>query len=142
VTFNALDPVELAEILEFLVGPLDTLVAPATIGPSCDSDDYDRNDLRADIARRVGRLLTSPLTPVTTSTSGSDIPELIILNRCDIDDIAHILGQLEDFLLHGDDQATLHLCRVLSDDEHREPQARRIGELGSYLRSRLIPRNS
>jgi hypothetical protein len=61
IALDANDAVELAEILEFLFECLDTLCT-ATL-PSCDPDAYNVNDIRADVARLVDRLLTSPLTP-------------------------------------------------------------------------------
>ena len=67
VTLDVLDAVELAEMLEFLVECLDTLIAPSTIVPGCDGGAHDLDDLRGDVARLARPLLTSPLTPVASS---------------------------------------------------------------------------
>jgi hypothetical protein len=50
VTVDADDLAELTEILDYLVGSLATLIAPATIAPSADGDAYDLNDLRGAMA--------------------------------------------------------------------------------------------
>jgi hypothetical protein len=65
VTLDALDAIELAEILEFLLDCVDT--AHITTPPAGHGDAYNLDDLRADTARLAGRLLTSPLaaTPLT-----------------------------------------------------------------------------
>jgi len=133
---DAVDAVELAEILEFLVESLDTLVAPATILPTCDGDAHDLNDLRADVARLVGRLLTGPL--VRTPRSSSNLSEWITLNRCDVEEIAYLLGRLEDLLLHGDDEVTRHVTEFLTNSSP-EWVGRWVGELASHLRRRLFP---
>lgn len=133
ITVDTLDIVELTEILEYLIGSLDTLVAPATIAPSANGDAYDLNDVRTAITRLTGRLLPSPPTPAGTDT---DFPELITISRGDIEDIAHILGRLEDFLLHETDPT--ELTRFLAADG-TSPQSltRWVAELASYLRRRL-----
>jgi hypothetical protein len=61
LTVDAVDAVELAEILEFLVECLD--IQHITTLPACLRDVYDLNDLRADIARLIHRLHSSPAVP-------------------------------------------------------------------------------
>lgn len=64
-TVDALDAIELVEILEFVVECLDT--PHVTTLPGCHPDVYNINDLRADIARLTRQLHTSApaATPVT-----------------------------------------------------------------------------
>lgn len=134
-TVDADDLAELAEILDYLVGSLATLLAPATIAPSADGDAYDLNDLRADITGLVDRLgITPPLTP----RHGADVAELIAVNRGDLDDIAHILSCLEDFLLHSDDDTVRDLAESLNNTG-TQSSARWIAELASHLRRLLAP---
>lgn len=129
ISLDALDAVELAEILEFLVECLD--IQHITTLPACDRDVYNLNDLRADIARLIHRLHTCP--PVTNSAA--EPPEWITLNRCDVEEITHILGQLEDLVVHGDDEVIQQVTRFLT---HSSPQslATWVGELASHLRPR------
>ena len=58
IAVDAVYAVEIDKILEFRLGSLDTLVAPATIVPSRDGDVHDLKEPRGDIAQLVGRLLT------------------------------------------------------------------------------------
>jgi hypothetical protein len=134
ITVDTRDLVELNEILDYLVGSIDTLVAPATIAPSADGDAYDLNDVRTAITRLTDRLLPSP----PLAGTDTNVAELIAITRSDIEDIAHLLSQLEDFLLDGTDPT--ELTRFLAvNDTSRESLARSIGELASYLRRRLEP---
>jgi hypothetical protein len=136
ITVDAPDLIELAEIIDYLVGSVDTLVTPATIAPSADGDAYDLNDVRTEITRLLDRLLPNPLPP---GAHADDEPsELIAVCRGDIEDTAHILGQVEDFLLHGDDPAAL--IRFLGNNTTQQSLTRWIGELASYLR-RLLANN-
>jgi hypothetical protein len=135
LTVDAHDGVELTEILDYLVGSLTTLVAPATIAPAANGDAYDLNDLRADITRLVDRLGATP----SSLGRGSDVAELIAVNRGDLDDIAHILSQLEDFLLHSHDDTVNDLAEGLNNTR-TQTLARWIGELANYLR-RLLGHN-
>jgi hypothetical protein len=137
LTVDARDVVELTEILDYLVGSLTTLVAPATIAPAANGDAYDLNDLRADITRLVDRLSATP----SSLGRGSDVAEMIAVNRGDLDDITRILSQLEDFLLHSDDDDAVNdLAESLNNNTGTQTLARWIGELASYLR-RLLAHN-
>ena len=135
LTVDARDVVELTEILDYLVGSLTTLVAPATIVPSANGDGYDLDDLRVDITRLVDRLGVTP----SNLGRGGDVAELIAVNRGDLDDVAHILSQLEDFLLHSDDDTVNDLTGFLNNT-CTQSLARWIGELASYL-LRLLAHN-
>jgi hypothetical protein len=64
ITLDAVDVIELAEILDYVVEFIDNL--HITTLPACDRDIYNLNDLRTDVARLVDGLLTSPLQPPTT----------------------------------------------------------------------------
>lgn len=110
ITVDPGDLIELAEILDYLVGSVDTLVTPATIAPSADGDAYDLNHLRTDITRLMHRLLPNPLP--SGAHADDDPSELIAVCRADIEDTA----------LLPVTQATL---------------TRWIGELASYLRRLL-----
>jgi hypothetical protein len=63
VMLDAVDTIELAEILEYFVERLDILAEhdPAKL-LFADCSTYDLDDLRADAARLIHRLHTSPLT--------------------------------------------------------------------------------
>jgi hypothetical protein len=64
VTLDALDAVELAEILEYFVERLDILAEhdlATLLFNQCSP--YDIDDLRADVTRLIHRLHTSPYTP-------------------------------------------------------------------------------
>ena len=64
VTLDALDAVELAEILEYLIERLDILAENDLAKLLfADTSPYNIDDLRADVARLIDRLYTSPLTP-------------------------------------------------------------------------------
>jgi hypothetical protein len=133
VAVDADDIAELTEILDYLVGSLTTLVAPRTIVPAADGGAYDLTDLRADITGLVDRLgITQPPNP----RDDSDVAELVAVNRGDLDDIAHILSCLEDFLLHGDDDTVNDLAESLNNTG-AQSSARWIAELASYLRHLL-----
>jgi hypothetical protein len=136
LTVDADDIAELAEILDYLVGSLATLVAPATIVPAADGDAYDLTDLRADITGLVERL---GATPPPGSRRGDDVAELVAVNRGDLDDTAHILSCLEDFLLHSDDDTVNDLADSLHTNTGTQSLARWIGELASHLRRLLTP---
>jgi hypothetical protein len=62
VTVDALDVIELTEILEYFIECLDALakhdLAKFLVSPC--SNAYDIDDLRADLARLIHRLKTSP----------------------------------------------------------------------------------
>ena len=63
VTIDALDAIELAEILEYFLERLDVLGAhslAAFLFAECSP--YSVDDLRADTTRLINRLHTSPLT--------------------------------------------------------------------------------
>jgi hypothetical protein len=71
---------------------------------------------------------------------GDDAPELITLHRTDIEEIAYLLAQLEDCLLHGDDNTTHDISRYLHNDNGADWLARWVGELARHLRSQLRSR--
>jgi len=60
IALDTVDAIEIAELLEFLVELLETL--GVTTLAVCDPDAYNVNDLRADVARLIRSLETSPLT--------------------------------------------------------------------------------
>jgi hypothetical protein len=63
ITIDALDAIELAEILEYFMERLDVLAKHdlATL-PFADCSPYGFDDLRADVTRLIDRLHTSPFT--------------------------------------------------------------------------------
>ena len=62
VTLDALDALELAEILEYFLEHLDVLADSDLATPLfADCSPYDLNDLRADVGRLIHRLHTSPI---------------------------------------------------------------------------------
>jgi hypothetical protein len=64
VMLDAVDAIELAEILEYFVERLDILADHGLAELLfADCSTYDLDDLRADAARLINRLHTSPLTP-------------------------------------------------------------------------------
>jgi hypothetical protein len=63
ITVDAPDLIELAEILDYLAGSVDTLVAPATTAPSTNGDAYNLNDMRTEITRLLHRILPNPPPP-------------------------------------------------------------------------------
>jgi hypothetical protein len=64
VTLDALDAIELAEILEYFMERLDILAEHDLAKLLfADCTPYGIDDLRADVARLIDRLHTSPLTP-------------------------------------------------------------------------------
>ena len=60
IALDTVDAIEIAELLEFLVELLETL--GVTTLAACDPDAYSVNDLRADAARLIRSLETSPLS--------------------------------------------------------------------------------
>jgi hypothetical protein len=75
VTLDAVDAVELAEILEFFMQRLDTLAEhdlAAFFFRQCSP--YGIDDLRADVARLIKRLYTSPLTAALFAPGNYPIP--------------------------------------------------------------------
>jgi hypothetical protein len=137
LTVDADDIAELTNILDYLVGSPTTLITPATIVPCAGGDAYDLTDLRADITGLVERI---GATPPPGSRRCDDVAELVAVNRGDLDDIAHILSCLEDFLHHSDDDTVNDLADSLNDNTTgAQSLARWIGEFASYLRRLLTP---
>jgi hypothetical protein len=63
VTIDALDAIELAEILDYFMERLDVLAKhdlATLLFPACNP--YGLDDLRADVTRLIDRLHTSPFT--------------------------------------------------------------------------------
>jgi hypothetical protein len=64
VMLDAVDAIEIAEILEYLLERLDILAANDLANfLFADCSPYGLDDLRADTARLINRLYTSPLAP-------------------------------------------------------------------------------
>jgi len=75
VTLDAVDAVELAEVLEFFMQRLDILAEhdlAAFFFSQCSP--YGIDDLRADIARLIKRLYTSPLAAARFASGNDPIP--------------------------------------------------------------------
>jgi hypothetical protein len=101
VGFNldAFDAIELAEIVEFLIGSLDALIgsldaliAPATTVPTA-SDAYDINDLRADAVRLTHRLRASRPTRLAPGAANRPLPLPAL--RSDADNTAVIVVEVD-----------------------------------------------
>ena len=60
IALDTVDAIEIAELLEFFTGLLENL--HVTTLPACDPDAYNVNDLRADAARLIRSLESSPLS--------------------------------------------------------------------------------
>lgn len=64
ITIDALDAIELAEILEYFTERLDILAENDLAKLLfADCSPYNLDDLRADLARLITRLHTGPMTP-------------------------------------------------------------------------------
>jgi hypothetical protein len=141
VILDARHTAQVATILELFAGWLDAFTDDARrtlplYGP------YTVDDLRVDVDRLHRQVLVAvPVLhtpPIPAANGHNELPDLLSFNRHDIDEIAYILGRLEDFLLHGDEQATLGVAGFLTNSS--PPWlARWIGELASHLRHQAHP---
>ena len=76
-----------------------------------------------------------------TNAPEQQLPETILVHRCDAEAIAHILFRLEDALRHGDEQ----IARDLSDcmtTTSLEQTADWVAELACYLERQLTTTNA
>ena len=75
VTLDAVDAMELAEILEFFMQRLDVLAEHDLAGSFFNQcDPYGIDDLRADVARLIHRLYTSPYAPARFAPGNAPTP--------------------------------------------------------------------